>query len=448
MSGGNETATRPTRLSLSDSGWEATVSSMSIPNGSRQRRDTTASNSLLTSPIKKNVSGNKPHIRSNSKRKTKQLSLLLRLQIQLEDSAKAANLALEKQLRRHGRYISRHPIRTLLVACLIITSLFYPAAGIYLWASKGGPGVTRGDARSVWRSLSTPFLDSFASSGRKHHNSLRDLRMIWDDAPDLVAVDARDADAYLGSMTPFNIFPNSWPSEQPDKQEEKCQSVRVEHVFITTDDIMRGIGSRHGALDTPILQSALSLQDTIEDHLLEEQSLLTCVKASHSNHCLTLSPLSFWQQDARKVADDSSPTFTLLNSKLNVSIQGIPLSLMTTLAGRGHLFSHLPRADHLVMTFFLQDDENCQQKTNGYLDESLSKSHEAWLTMLRNITGGQVGILNSEITATKEVVLQVSLVQSGSDFFCHSLTLFYHHHHHHSLFPSTQATHSLLSDFY
>lgn len=411
MSVWNETF-RPPRLSLSDTGWEATVSSMSMPSGSRQRRDTTASNSMLTSPNKKSVNGNKLPIRSSHKKKVKQLPLLTLYQIQLEDSAKAANLSLEKQLRRHGRYISRHPIRTLLVACLIITSLFYPAAGIYLWASKGGPGVTRGDARSVWRSLSTPFLDSFASSGRKHHNSLRDLRMIWDDAPDLVAVDARDADAYLGSITPFKIFPNSWPSEQADKQEDKCQSVRVEHVFVTTDDIMRGTGSRHGALDTPILQSALSLQNTIEDHLKEEESLLNCVQASNSSQCLTLSPLSFWQQDARKVADDSSPTSTLLNSKLNVSYQGIPLSLMTTLAGRGHLFSHLPRADHLVMTFFLQDDEDCQQKTSNSLDESLSKSHEAWLTVLRNITGGQVGILNSEITATKEVVLQVCCLYS------------------------------------
>ena len=60
--------------------------------------------------------------------------------------------------------------------------------------------MTRGDAKSVWRSLSTPLLDSFVSSGRKHHNSLRDLRMIWDDAPDLRAIDMRDSGAYTNSM--------------------------------------------------------------------------------------------------------------------------------------------------------------------------------------------------------------------------------------------------------
>ena len=273
--------------------------------------------------------------------------------------------------------------------------------------------MTRGDARSVWRSLSTPFLDSFASSGRKHHNSLRDLRMVWDDAPDLRAVDARDADAYLGSITPLNLFPNSWPGEQDEAQTKKCQSVRVEHVFFTTDDVIMGMGPQYGALDVPILQSALSLQDTIQFFLRgNNQSDLRCVQSSHSSECLTLSPLSFWQQDAGILAADSSPTTTLLGSTLNVTRQGIPLSLTTTLAGRSHLFSKLPRAEHLAMTFFLQETEECRQSGRPS-EERQSKSHAQWLAMLRNITGGQVGILSSEINVTKEVILQFVPVHSA-----------------------------------
>jgi hypothetical protein len=399
---------RPPELALLEG--NATTSGLTaLPSGSRLR---TTVSPLDTKPeAKRNVSTRK------HKRKAETLPFLTQAQIRLEASAQQANLALEKQLRRHGRYISRHPVRTLLLACLIITSLFYPAAGIYLWASKGGPGVTRGDARSVWRSLSTPLLDSFASSGRKHHNSLRDLRMIWDDAPDLNAVDARDADYHLSSITPFNLLPNSWPTEATKVEEDKCQAVRVEHVFVTTDDIMRGTGSRHGALDTPILQSVLSLQSAVEDRLTSDQGGLKCVQAADSTGCLTLSPLSYWQHQTDLVAQDSSPTSTLLNSKLNLTGQGIPLSLTTTLAGRGHLFTHLPRADHLVLTFFLQDgEEDCHQKTYDKKDESHSKSHEAWLSILRDITGGQVGILNSEITATKEVVLQFVPKESSNKF--------------------------------
>jgi len=232
--------------------------------------------------------------------------------------------------------------------------------------------------------------------------------MVWDDAPDLRAVDARDADAYLGSITPLNLFPNSWPADDTDIQEEKCRSVRVEHVFVTTDDVMMGFGARFGALDIPILQSALSLQDAIESYLTGGQEKLKCVQASHSSQCLTLSPLSFWQQDSKLLPGDLSPTTTLLGSNFNITSQGIPLSLTTTLAGRSHLFTKLPRADHLALTFFLEDEEDCHQRSNSQSEERLSKGHEEWLSMLRNITGGQVGILSSEINATKEVVLQVS----------------------------------------
>jgi hypothetical protein len=396
---------RPPELSLSGSPWEGSATSTSVSSTRPKVTAAVASSSLSLSPGQKDRIASEKGLPRRVRKKEQPLPISTQFHNNLVSSATAANAFLERHLRRHGRYISRHSIRTLLLACLLITSLFYPAAGIYLWASKGGPGVTRGDARSVWRSLSTPFLDSFASSGRKHHNSLRDLRMVWDDAPDLRAVDARDADAYLGSITPLNLLPYAWPTEDRDEQKEKCRSVRVEHVFVTTDDVMMGLGARYGALDIPILQSAQRLQDAIESHLTGEQSKVSCVKASDSSECLTLSPLSFWKRDAKLLAADVSPTSTLLGSTFNVTSQGIPLSLTTTLAGRSHLFTKLPRADHLALTFFLEDEEDCQQVSS---QDQTSRSHEQWLNVLRNITGGQVGMLNSEIVATKEVVLQVS----------------------------------------
>ncbi|UZJ55388.1 hypothetical protein CBS101457_004708 [Exobasidium rhododendri] len=407
------TRKRPPELRLSGGPLEG-ASTGTPMNSARQRVP------LSLSPEQKRKIGLDNSLPRRARKKEQVIPLRSRLQRRLVTSATAANTFLEVHLRRHGRYISRHPVRTLLLACLLITSLFYPAAGIYLWASKGGPGVTRGDARSVWRSLSTPFLDSFASSGRKHHNSLRDLRMVWDDAADLRAMDARDADAYLGSVTPLSLLPYTWPTEEKVEQKERCRSVRVEHVFVTTDDVMMGLGARYGVLDTPILQSGQRLQDTIESYLTGKGRKVTCVKASQSSECLTLSPLSFWQRDAQLLAADSTPTATLLGSSFNITSQGIPLSLTTTFAGRSHLFAKLPRADHLALTFFLEDEEDCRQTASG---ETLSKSHEDWLSMLRNITGGQVGILSSEIVATKEVVLQFMPVQSSNTFITQRLLL-------------------------
>lgn len=346
------------------------------------------------------------------------------------------NAACERLFRRHGRYISRHQIRILLLCSLVITSLFYPAVGIYFWSSKGGPGVTRGDAASVWRSLSTPFMDSFVSSGRKHHNSLRDLRMVWDDAKDLRAIDARDANAMFASgasSTPHPLFPfGGIPSLSSAKGESppRCRTIRVEHVFVTTDDVLTGNGPRYGVLDTPVLHSALQLQGTIESlagHTPNAEDFASadkprCVtsgsaESTQSGGCLTLSPLAYWDLDAQKLLTDEHPAHTLLTSSLNRTAQGVPASITTTLAGRWHLFKKLPRAEHLALTFFLEDNESsnecissnpADEEMGDGANEAFSPAHVSWLRLLSNVTAGQVSIIPSEHTVPKELLLQVS----------------------------------------
>lgn len=337
-----------------------------------------------------------------------------------------ANLTLERLFRKHGRYVSRHPIQTLLVACLLITSLFYPAVGIYLWSSKGGPGVTRGDAKSVWRSLSTPLLDSFVSSGRKHHNSLRDLRMIWDDAPDLRAIDMRDSGAYTNSMAAAAalwIFgqtgdANSVGPKIATTEKSDCRGIRVEHVFVTTEDVLSGMGPKYGTLHTPILRSALNLQQSIEavigPHSSRTQGT-SCVRSSDGS-CLLLSPLSFWDSDMNKLVNDEYPTSTILKAAINTTSQGVPLTLSTTLAGRSHLFQHLPRADHLALTFFLEEEGLCENPEESSKKMKDELHHKAWLRMLRNITGPPVRLLNSDHKMPKEVLLQFDPQYPGHRF--------------------------------
>ncbi|KAK0555111.1 hypothetical protein OC845_000485 [Tilletia horrida] len=402
------------------------------------------------------------------------------------------NADLERRFRRHGRYVSKHQIRVLLLCSLVITSLFYPAVGIYFWSSKGGPGVTRGSAVSVWRSLSTPFMDSFISSGRKHHNSIRDLRMIWDDAHDLRALDAKDARALFGSSpqvpdtsVPHPLFPYGGVPrvDDPHKSHDAvtddhsssvatsrpkrpaCRTVRVEHVFVTTDDVLTGQAHRFGVLEPRILSSALRLQSSIE-HIIhrrdpaERQAFASgpyqipqCARvhrledrfadlassqttetigprpSDHVSHsdiisgdsspCLTLSPNDFWSSAMATLMADTTPTQTILRSARNTSDRTIPLRISTTLAGRWHLFRKLPRAEHLAMTFFLEDEhagDDCLQHydsnegkardgTGGHVDK-MSKSHRAWMRMLSNVTAGQVTIIPSEHEEAKELLLQ------------------------------------------
>lgn len=361
----------------------------------------------------------------------------------MQAAALRAELFAERQFRRHGRYIARHPIRTLLLACFLITSLFYPAVGIFLWSSKGGPGVSRGDARSVWRSLSTPLLDSFASSGRKHHNSLRDLRMIWDDASDLHAVDVRDVDTYSSSMaaaewmmgTQSAHTQSSSPRADGAAEHVPCRSLRIEHVFVSTDDVIMGLGPRYGALHGPILRSALDLQRTIEAILQSDdesrpRSLPACIKAPEDGHCLSLSPLAYWSHNLDGLVSDSTPTSTVLASKRNYTEHGVPLRLSTTLAGRNHLFHHLPRADHLALTFFLEDSSGCKETVGSEVRDSTgrdineeSASHRAWLQMLRNVTSNRVNLLSSDYRAPKETILRFTPKHPSSAFPVHRALL-------------------------
>ncbi|KDN53049.1 hypothetical protein K437DRAFT_271841 [Tilletiaria anomala UBC 951] len=371
---------------------------------------------------------------------------------------------LSKAFYSHGQRISRHQIRTLLVCSLVICSLFYPAAGIFLWSSKGGPGMMRGDASALWQSLSTPLLDSFASSERRHYNSLRDLRMIWDDADDLRAVDPRDAAMIFSKDTaevcfsgdqprtantePHPLFPfgglpdilgdGDRGDNDPDREAKTetrlgkperqplCRSVRVEHVFLTTDDVLGGRGSRFGVLDTTILQSALSLQRAIEDHMwsqtlnesLSETSFarkapLMCIQARtldpapsdmhRGSRCLSLSPLDYWTSSMAQLSSDAEPHQTLRNNEQHINYKGVPLAIPSTLSGRWHLFNKFPRAEYLAMTFFL-DAEGEGGSDIG--KEGHSDAHRAWVQMLSNITGGRVTLIGADQRQSKELLLQ------------------------------------------
>ncbi|PWN44271.1 hypothetical protein IE81DRAFT_365022 [Ceraceosorus guamensis] len=284
----------------------------------------------------------------------------------------------ERLFRKHGANVSRHPIRTLLLCCLLITSLFYPAAGIYLWSSQGGPGISRSDTSSVWRTLSTPLLDSFASSGRTHHNSLRDLRMVWDDAADLFAQDPRD-----------------WMPERHKARPPKC--ARLEHVLFTTDDVMRGEAGRRGVLEAPVLNSAYRLQSALETRLksVGGENTPRCIQ-NLSGACLTLGPLDYWPEGSFPLKADAQASTELLASSVNQSARGVPVSLETTLAGRSHMFARNPRAEFLAFSFWLEQAQ-CGNTTGN--------EHVNFRALLSDIAIG-TRIVESEHQTAKSVLVR------------------------------------------
>ncbi|KAI3492760.1 hypothetical protein L1887_42557 [Cichorium endivia] len=275
-------------------------------------------------------------------------------------------------------------------------------------------------------------MDSFASSGRKHVNSLSDLRMIWDDAPDLRAIDIGDARAIF-DLQATQIQPAH--TSAPAVSRPRCQSVRVEHVFITTDDVMAGRGPRFGVLEKRILHSALQLQKSIESELrgrYDPDSVelqLDCVQvrpsfpgrpsshelSQHSNTddaCLTLSPLEYWNLDSDTILAEDDPAQLVSHSTLNRTLRGVPISFSTTLAGRWHLFKRLPRAEYLAFTFFLRQDSS----EGGCSDLSASTppaarptlSHSRWHELLNRVTGGQVRLIASPESVMHSLVLRFS----------------------------------------
>ncbi|KAJ1033056.1 hypothetical protein NDA16_000335 [Ustilago loliicola] len=277
-------------------------------------------------------------------------------------------------------------------------------------------------------------MDSFASSGRKHVNSLSDLRMIWDDARDLRAIDISDAQAFLNSQTTLND--HKTVDSTPTFSRPRCQSIRVEHVFVTTDDVMAGRGPRFGVLEKRILHSALQLQKSIESELRSHadeddddglERALVCVHARNSfpgrtalasdlsaeeseAACLTLSPLEYWNLDPQAILADDEPAQLLSQSPLNKTRLGAPLSPSTTLAGRWHLFKRLPRAEYLAFTFFLRENHgrcsDLPSLSHAAPAVGASSRHAGWHDLLTRVTGVQVRLIASTENVSHSLVLQ------------------------------------------
>ncbi|KAJ6606392.1 sterol regulatory element binding protein cleavage-activating protein [Mycena vulgaris] len=199
-----------------------------------------------------------------------------------------------------GLHCATHQIRILLVSCVVITSLFYPALALY--------------------SSSHPELLSILDVTRSQYPL--DLVNLWAGHDSLHVRE----DAVSRAKTHASCVVDG--------------ALRVERILIQSP--------LDGAVNHQILQSTLDFERRIDE------LQLPCLKRPDGK-CFVLSPLAFWRYNQAALRDDPNILDTLLN--WNVSIAGIPITPQMVLAGRGSDEHHVAGTNFdfamfLALTYF------------------------------------------------------------------------------------------------
>ncbi|KAJ7118809.1 sterol regulatory element binding protein cleavage-activating protein [Mycena epipterygia] len=227
-----------------------------------------------------------------------------------------------------GLHCATHQIRILLVSCVVITSLFYPALALY--SSSHIQFLSILDATRSQYPLD--LVDLWAG-----HDSLRVLE-------DPVSLAKTHANCVVD------------------------RTLRVERILIQSLD---------GAVNHQILRSTLDFERRIDE--LQP----ACLKRADGT-CFVLSPLAFWRYNQAELREDSNILDTL--SGWNVSIADIPITPQMVLAGRGSDEPHVAGtsfdfAMYLALTYFFPNSD-CLGDAE----------HDAWLQVVGAASQGAAQI--------------------------------------------------------
>jgi hypothetical protein len=206
-----------------------------------------------------------------------------------------------------GLHCATHQIRVILISCVVITSLFYPALDVYTSSKYSSPAI----------------LDEFISTQPP-----------------------------TGIITPDDLV-NLWSGhdtlhvhEDPiiHAQCREGHALRVERILIQSplvdDDRAR------------IFLSTLHLEQRLEN--LVSTGNTPCLKGPNGK-CFVISPLAFWAYNKDALLSDVNILDTLYSK--NISIAGVPVTPDMVLAGRGS-YEHpadgnrLDYATFLALTYF------------------------------------------------------------------------------------------------
>ncbi|KZT44244.1 hypothetical protein SISSUDRAFT_996596 [Sistotremastrum suecicum HHB10207 ss-3] len=277
-----------------------------------------------------------------------------------------------KAFHRFGIHCANHQIRVILISCVVITSLFYPALATY---STSKP-VFHFSSRLL-DYLLDPTGSTASTSTIKH---LADLSEFWSNVDSLI--------------TPDN------PLDLP-----RCSNhrkVRIERLLIHREP-----RTEFGSLAKDALLEAIYLQHNIS-HLLElqdEADPLRCLSDAQGN-CVVLSPLALWNSSEEILNADLNILETIKRAP-PLSISDIPLTLDMTLAARSsrhYSGSAVDFAYFLVLTYFFHEDD-CVGK----------RQHNKWLNILDQLQSDSLRIRHGVQPATLMALAYDPSHSSSSD---------------------------------
>ncbi|KAF9068353.1 sterol regulatory element binding protein cleavage-activating protein [Rhodocollybia butyracea] len=232
---------------------------------------------------------------------------------------------------KFGLHCATHQIRIILVSCVVITSLFYPALALYSSQAK---------SISIFDVLISP-----NSSVHAQH----DLADLWSGYDSLRSREDAVSRAQCGNG----------------------RTIRVERLLVQSSK-----SGDHSALNHGILFSTLNFERRLEQSISS-----SCIRNAHGG-CFVLSPLEFWGHDREALLMDTNILDNLAPSKI-VSIDGIPISPGMVLAGRSE-DSTLDFANFLALTYFFPQ--------SGCFSAS---EHAAWLQAVRAAVGQEAEVRDS-----------------------------------------------------
>ncbi|KAJ7853659.1 sterol regulatory element binding protein cleavage-activating protein [Mycena olivaceomarginata] len=207
-----------------------------------------------------------------------------------------------------GLHCATHQIRIILVSCVVITSLFYPALALY--------------------SSSPPEFISILDVTRSHRSQYpQDLENLWAGRDSLRVLEDAVSRGKIHSHCSVD------------------RTLRVERILIHSPF--------DGAVNHEILTSILEFEHRID------KLQLPCLKRADGT-CFVLSPLAFWHHNQAELVADPTILDTLLSR--NASIAGIPITPQMVLAGRGSDEPHVSGSNFdyamfLVLTYFFPNSD-------------------------------------------------------------------------------------------
>lgn len=252
-------------------------------------------------------------------------------------------------------HCATHQVRVILISCVVITSLFYPALDVYTSS----------------RTSSQSFIDAWLSPTSGPLSAEHDLVDLWSGHDSLHIHDDPVTRA-------------------------KCNNghaLRVERLLIQSPLV-----EDDGALNHKILLSTYNLEHRIQQ--LASIGKTPCLRRS-DGQCLVVSPLAFWDYDQHALSTDPNILDTLSYPR-NVSIAGIPVTPHMVLAGRGSYEPHVgggskfDYATYLVLTFFFPRNA-CW---------GLASEHSQWINTVQNAVGDR-GEVDSQIAEATLIALEV-----------------------------------------